>query len=346
MILHHILLFHIPSEYVFFDISLENIVANSDISSKRVVLKTLAKIYDPLGFVSPVTLYAKILFQELCRIGVNWDDNLPPDLLKKWNTWKEDILIHKQFRIQRCYFSRNVTMYSLIGFSDGSMKAYAAVIYLRCELEDGTIASTLVGGKARIAPLEKKGTARYTIPRLELLGCVILTRFMVTVANALRDEIEISETRYYTDSTINLHRIKGVTKEFKQFTQNRLNEIRDKTNVNDWYYVPTKENPSDLASRGCLLSELISSENWLQGPEFIRERALVVYEFQNSTPETEMKHQTLLAVESRKSKLVGSLPPDYFLNISVKPTLANLIDPEKFSTFYRLLCVTAYVCGN
>ena len=151
-----------------------------------------------------------------------------------------------QFEIPRCYFSHPIVRTSLIGFCDGSSKAYAAVIYVKFELENGMTSTMLVGSKVRVAPLGKSNSSPYTVPRLKLLGCLILSRFMETVKNAFKADIGIPGTRFYTDSTINLYRIKGLNKEYKQFVQNRRHEIRNKTSIDDWYYVPTKLNPSDL----------------------------------------------------------------------------------------------------
>ena len=52
---------------------------------KRSVLQFSAKIFDPLGVLSPFTTQQKILFQHLCVQGVNWDDPLDSELLKWWN---------------------------------------------------------------------------------------------------------------------------------------------------------------------------------------------------------------------------------------------------------------------
>ena len=42
--------------------------------TKRNVLKTLASIYDPLGFISPVLLIGKILFRNLCDLSIPWNN--------------------------------------------------------------------------------------------------------------------------------------------------------------------------------------------------------------------------------------------------------------------------------
>ena len=181
---------------------------------------------------------------------------------------------------------------SLIGFSDGSSKAYAAVVYLRNELKNGKISSILVCSKARVAPLEKCDTKKFTIPRLELLSCFILTHLMEMAEKSLTEaKFVISEKRFYSDSTISLGRIKGLENEYHQWVGNRVNAIRAKSQIEDWYYVPTKKNASDLPSRGCSLTELQSCEMWKYGPDFIRETVIPIFPYQNSTNvETEIKN--------------------------------------------------------
>ena len=300
-------------------------------------MRTIAKIYDPLGLITPVTLCGKLLFQELCRGNISWDEKLPDDLLKTWKSWTTDAM--DQVMLLRS---------SLIGLCDGSTKAYAAVIYLRNELENGKMSSMLIGSKVRVAPLEKIGVSKYkyTVPRLELLGCMILSHFMETVVKSLlAAELKIYETRFYTDSTISLCRIKGKDKEFKQWVQHRVSGIRNKTSVDDWYYVPTKLNASDLPSRGCSLKDLKSHEEWIHGPEFIREKEIKLFELKTSADvETEFKISCLLATEEEsKVTFTGLLPKDYFKNLNNKAKLHEIIDISRFSKLKRLLNVTAYV---
>ena len=52
--------------------------------AKHDVLHTVAKIFDPLGLVSPVTFHGKVFLQKLWIVNVSWDDPLPMKLFKKW----------------------------------------------------------------------------------------------------------------------------------------------------------------------------------------------------------------------------------------------------------------------
>ena len=56
----------------------------------------------------------------------------------------------------------------LHAFSDASPKAYGACVYLRAELCDNSIVSSLVMAKSKMTPLKQT-----TLPRLELLGCLL-----------------------------------------------------------------------------------------------------------------------------------------------------------------------------
>ena len=40
-------------------------------------------VYDPIGFIQPLVVKFKILFQEICLANVGWDDNIPENLEKK-----------------------------------------------------------------------------------------------------------------------------------------------------------------------------------------------------------------------------------------------------------------------
>ena len=88
---------------------------------------------------------------------------------------------------------------TVCGFSDASLKAYAAVVYLRIESETGVQVS-LVASKTRVSPLKQQ-----SIPRLELLATLLLARLLSNVTQALKDELHLLDPRCYTDSTVALY---------------------------------------------------------------------------------------------------------------------------------------------
>ena len=84
----------------------------------------------------------------------------------------------------------------LHGFSDGSSVAFAAAVYFRTELKSGEINTNLIASKARFAPLKGE-----TVPRLELMSALILSRLIITLSNAL-SIVKVDDTYCWQDSQI------------------------------------------------------------------------------------------------------------------------------------------------
>ena len=59
--------------------------------TRRGILSTVSSQYDPLGFIAPFLLPAKILLQDLCSKGLGWDDKIPEEDLKHWDNWLEKL---------------------------------------------------------------------------------------------------------------------------------------------------------------------------------------------------------------------------------------------------------------
>lgn len=73
-------------------------------STKRSILSVIAKIFDPLGLISPFVMYGKILFQELWKLNVSWDEEMPSDLKSEFQKWLLSSQCLKSFHVNRCYF--------------------------------------------------------------------------------------------------------------------------------------------------------------------------------------------------------------------------------------------------
>ena len=79
-------------------------------------------------------------------------------------------------------------------FNDASFQNYGACISVRSVSQSGKISVSLVAGKSKLAPMKPP-----TIPRLELLGNLLLSRLMVSVDNALSKVLQISNKYFWTD---------------------------------------------------------------------------------------------------------------------------------------------------
>ena len=109
--------------------------------------------------------------------------------------------------------------YRLCGYCDVSLSAYAGVVCLWIEAEDG-VHMKFVVAKTRVAPLKKQ-----SIPRLEHLGAVLLARLMDAVRSSLSPELKLSAYHCFTNSRVVLGWIRNVEKAWKLFVQNRVSEI-------------------------------------------------------------------------------------------------------------------------
>ena len=137
-----------------------------------------------------------------------------------------------------------------MGFSDASEVAYSAVVFMVSEDDKGTKNVSFVSSKSRIAPLGGQ-----TIPRMELLGALILSRLVVKIKEALQGFVEVSNVLCLTDSTVACWWIKNTASIYKQFVQERVKEIR--RNVG-----------ADLPSRGCYCDEF-DAATFLTGPDWL-----------------------------------------------------------------------------
>lgn len=235
--------------------------------TKRGVLSTVFSLYDPFGFVAPAILPAKRIFQKSCNEGIGWDDQLPTELLKSWDSWKQEVPLLTEFTIPRCLKDKPNTENELHIFCDGSEVAYAAVAYLRTQDESREVTTRLIMSKSHLVPLKKTSTT--TVPRIELNGA----RLGVKVNRILSKELDIpiSRTTFWTDSTAVLKYLNNTSKPYQRFVANRVAYVLDHTEVSQWRYVDGKQNPADLGSRGSSPSKFLQSSEWKEGPIFLKE---------------------------------------------------------------------------
>nr|XP_054933975.1 uncharacterized protein LOC129388030 [Dermacentor andersoni] len=77
-------------EFVFEMTALIGFLASRQ-DTKRFVLQASARIFDPFGFLSAITITAKIMFQSLWERGTAWDERVPSDLQETWDKWCQQL---------------------------------------------------------------------------------------------------------------------------------------------------------------------------------------------------------------------------------------------------------------
>ena len=291
--------------------------------SKRMIIGSAAKLHDPIGFISPVVIKAKMMIQQLWAAGVEWDENLvETQIAEEWMRWCEDLEAVKEIKINRKYVPVNTVIkhQQIHVFNDASEKGYATVAYLRSEDDKGKIYIALITSKTKVAPLKI-----ITLPRLELMSALIGSRISLKIKDALKDES--MKAYLWSDSRLTY----GQTEvRWKTFVENRAQEIRENTDPVQWRHCPGKDNPADIASRGTTAVRLKESSLWWGGPSWLKEDEVHWPKRMNSLGTNND------ALKEKRMKQYTCLVTDTTIQ-------SNVIEPHKYSKLSTLLRKTAYV---
>ncbi len=321
-------------DYFSFDVSEVTATMKESEPTKRNTVGAASRFFDPLGISSPLTVSFKIFAQRLCKDKIGWDVPLTGSFLKEWNDLLLSLMNAKSITVPRCVYSdvySPIHSANLIGFCDASRKALAAVVYLKLVSEPrNQVSVKFIAAKTRVAPV-----GGLTIPRLELLSALLLSKLISSVQAALALELQLLDDPIcFTDSKVTLFWIRGMEHEWKQFIQNRVNTIRSLVAPHCWGHCPGKENPADIPSRGANLSEIIGNPLWLNGPDWICCSELTPSGLAPVPESTEYQHEM---------KSERNLVHIFIALEQCKPHVGVVINPEQFSSAYRLFHVTEIV---
>ncbi|UYV84151.1 hypothetical protein LAZ67_X001338, partial [Cordylochernes scorpioides] len=229
--------------------------------SKRDLLSHTQQIFDPIGFLAPVLLPAKLLIQQAWTVKTDWDEPLPSTIQENFMKWYSELDTLADIKIPRRVGHGIRAHWSIHIFCDASQSAYAAAAFLRCPENKG-VSVQLLMAKSRLGPLKKT-----TIPRMELLACMLGVRLSRYITESLN--LAAEPVYYWTDSTTALSWIK-TNRQWGTFVNNRVKEICNTSGPNKWFYVPGSLNPADLPSRGCSVLQL-KRTRWWEGPEWLKQ---------------------------------------------------------------------------
>ncbi|XP_029174695.1 uncharacterized protein LOC114943271 [Nylanderia fulva] len=187
--------------------------------TKRGILSVIAQLFDPLGWVAPVIVTAKIFLQHLWLTKSDWDDELPNEMLSKWETFQLTLPLLEQLTIPHWTQYHPNNRIELHGFADASTRAYAAALYLRVISGDGCITNTLILAKSKVAPLKT-----ISVPRLELCAALLLAQLM----DFARSALHLPDIDYWcwSDSMVVLAWIRQSPSRWKTFVANRVSKMQ------------------------------------------------------------------------------------------------------------------------
>ncbi|XP_050340593.1 uncharacterized protein LOC126767010 [Bactrocera neohumeralis] len=231
--------------------------------TKRAILSDIAKLFDPLGWLAPIIVTAKMIMQHIWLEGTQWDEVVSPTTLDRWNTFLDNHRYINNIKIPRWVHFSPTDDVSIHGFCDASEKAYAATVYLRVRTSNEVFVSLLLA-KTRVAPVKT-----VSLPRLELCGAVLLAETVESVVSNL--ELTHLNIKLWTDSTIVLAWIRKPPCSWSTFVSHRVTKIIEKVGNANWNHVDSGSNPADLASRGLMAQDLVENTLWWQGPSWLQE---------------------------------------------------------------------------
>ena len=214
--------------------------------------------------VSLFILKGKRILQELCTQNVKWDEPVSKKALEDREKWKTSVKQLSDVNIDRCFrknYCKKINHCSIYHFSYASETGYGVVTYTQSVNQQGEIFCNLVMARSRVAPLT------FTpIPRLELTTATLTVKLAVQLRKEL--DVEIHDEVFWTDSKVVLGYIQNTTKKFKTLVANRIHQIKGNSDVLQWHYIPTKENPVDNCSRGLNMKQNSNVKRWFHGPAF------------------------------------------------------------------------------
>ncbi|XP_006824596.1 uncharacterized protein LOC102806229, partial [Saccoglossus kowalevskii] len=313
----------------------------TELATKRDVVSYASSLYDPIGYLSPVLIKARLFIQLLWKLGFSWDEPLTTELTTQWIKIAENMRETRNITVKRQYFTENdpQSKVDVHAFADASSVGYGAIVYITNQRE-----TAFVTAKTRVAPMTE-----IALPRLELMAALIASRLTKFVITALSGKFNINNCYLWSDSQIVLHWLNS-DKKLPIFVRNRVKEINE-----IYKYVPTLDNPADLLTRGITCAELINSNIWWNGPLWLNTP--------NEWPTCEMFDITILhAVLERENRDLLSdsaftetetnisrqreivMDNDYNKEIeSQEIGLHTVIDISRYNSIDKLLLVTAYV---
>lgn len=263
--------------------------------NKATILSDIARIFDPLGWLGPTVIIAKMFLQRLWLLGLDWRDELPQDLHTEWIEYREQLKNMTPIELPRWLGTSNNDLLELHGFCDASTSAYAAVVYLRLVNNNGDSQTSIVIAKTRVAPVKQ-----ISLPRLELCGAVLLAQLIKGVRHSFN--IKNENIYAWTDSTIVLSWLRKAPNTWKTFVANRTAEILNVLHCNQFQHIRSQDNPADCASRGLNPDKLKDCYLWWKGPVFLQQSGTMPRNSSNmESTELEMKLKVHLVTNTKEN---------------------------------------------
>ncbi|KAG5667016.1 hypothetical protein PVAND_015018 [Polypedilum vanderplanki] len=256
-----------PDVYVFRvndDKMIKKCIDQGYMPTKREMLGTVMKFFDPTGMISPFRIRGQIIMQKVWKAGTDWKKKPPKEICDEFTSWLKDFDNVTRLEIPRPYaqVSLKESKLTLHVFVDAGSEAYAAAVYIRIEHKTN-ISVRLVASKARVAPVKY-----VSIPRLELMSALLGARLFTSVKQWHR-RLNFIDYACWVDSDIVFKWIRSPHLPRTTFTAPRITEIQELTSADRWFHVPSEKNVADFATKNRQMNYSDANHQFYNGPDFL-----------------------------------------------------------------------------
>ncbi|XP_023247400.1 uncharacterized protein LOC106642609 [Copidosoma floridanum] len=292
------------------------VAPSPSIITKRIILSETAKLFDPLGWLAPVIVTAKIMMQDLWINKFDWDVPIRGDLLQQWMKFRNFLTKLDVIKVPRWIGCSETFSWQLHDFADASKRAYTAAVYAVVPGQS----SVLLMAKTKVAP-----TKMETLPRLELCGALLLVCLTKHLLPKLHRQPQY--IHFWSDSKVVLNLLKGHPSRWQTFIANRVSEITSLYPQAEWRHVMSSYNAADCATRGLTPQQLSEHSLWWSGPIWM---TLPQSTWPSTTDDDHADQQNIQALVMQEAALQKHVDDDCLIYL------------QCFSSFAKICRILAY----
>ena len=229
--------------------------------SKRSVLSDIARLYDPMGFLAPISVQGRLIVQDAFECDFSWDARLTDEVNQKWIILVNQLKAALQIPIPRWVGFKTLENVSIHCFTDASERAMGMVIYLV-----GQRHSIMYTSKAKICPNKM---AHFTIPRKELTAISLGTRYLIFVIKTATKYFKPASVHLWSDSTTALTWCLAKKPHKQLYVRSRVDDLESKIkkfNISV-HYIKNLDNPADMLTKDT--GKSLQDPLWIHGPKIL-----------------------------------------------------------------------------
>ena len=249
------------------NLTLENVESKVMTSfSKKDAYAAMSQFFDPLLIFAPLVVKLRLFVGRVSqeKDQDDWDSQLSTTLKKEFINIIQEILPAADFSFPRSTIPKTGINFTkpdveIICCTDGSLVAFAGVVYLRVVTPEGIHCNLLA------ARMKTVGNRKLTAPRTELMGAHLGVELTNDVIKEVKELVNIKKVHYFTDSRVVIGQLQHASGKFEMFVGNRVDYIQTHSDVSSWRWIPGDSNPADLPTRGNATLTEVMSDKWLHG---------------------------------------------------------------------------------